>query len=57
VKEAEANEQHKSVIGALRAAAPKREFKQINFQVGDRGSVVEGDFYIKLKKLDAKSLM
>jgi len=57
VKEAEANEQHKSIIGALRAAAPKREFKQINFQVGDRGSVVEGDFYIKLKKLDAKSLM
>jgi len=54
VKEAEANEQHKSIIGALRAAAPKWFFEQINFVVGNRGSVVEGDFYTKLKKLDVE---
>jgi len=52
VKEAEANEQHKSIINALRAAAPKWEFEQINFVVGYRGSVFESDFYTKLKKLD-----
>jgi hypothetical protein len=51
VKEAEANEQHKSIISALRAAAPQWEFEQINFVVGDGGSVVERDFYTKLKKL------
>ena len=54
VKEAEANEQHKSIIGALKAAAPKWEFEQINFVVGNRGSVVESDFYTKLKKLDVQ---
>jgi len=52
VKEAEANEQHESVIGALKAAAPKWEFQQINFVVGIRGSVVESEFYTKLKRLD-----
>jgi len=52
VKEAEANEQHKSIFGALKAAAPEWEFEQINFVVSDRGSVVERDFYTKLKKLD-----
>jgi len=52
VKGAEANEQHKSIIGALKAAAPEWEFEQINFVVGNRGSVVESDFYTKLKKLD-----
>jgi len=52
VKEAAANEQHKSIIGALKAAAPKWEFEQINFVVGKRGSVVESDFYTKLTKLD-----
>jgi len=31
VKDAEANEQHKSIIGALKAAAPEWEFEQINF--------------------------
>jgi len=45
VKDAEANEQHK-------AAAPKWEFEQIKFVVGNRGSVVESDFYTKVKKLD-----
>jgi len=29
VKDAEANEQHKSIIGALKAAAPEWEFEQI----------------------------
>jgi len=54
VKEAEANEQHKSIISALKAAAPKWEFEQINFVVGNRRSVVESDFYTKLKKLDVQ---
>ena len=51
MKNAEANEQHKSIIGALKAAAPKWEFEQINFVVGNRGSVFESDFYTILKKL------
>jgi len=54
VKEAEANEQHKSIIGALKATAPKWEFEQINFVVGNRGLVVESDLYTKLKKLDVQ---
>jgi len=54
VKEAEADEQHKSIIGALKAAAPKWEFEQINFVVGNRGSVVESDFYTKRTKLDVQ---
>jgi len=37
VKEAEEKEKHKSIISALRAAAPKCEFEQIDFVVGDRG--------------------
>jgi len=52
VKDAEAHEQHKSIIGALKDAAPEWEFEQITFVVGNRGSVVESDFYTKLKKLD-----
>jgi len=48
VKDTEANEQRKSIIGALKAG----EFEQITFVVGNRGSVVESDFYTKLKKLD-----
>jgi len=52
VKEAEANEQHKSIIGALKAAALEWKFEQINFVVGNRRSVVQSDFYTKLKKLD-----
>jgi len=52
VKEAEANEQHKGMTGALKAAAPELEFEQINFVVGNRRSVVESDFYTKIKKLD-----
>jgi len=52
VKEAEANEQHKSIISALKAAAQEWEVEQTTFVVGNRGSVVESDFYTKLKKLD-----
>jgi len=52
VKDAEAHEQHKRIIGALKAAAPEWEFELINFVVGKRRSVVESDFYTKLKKLD-----
>ena len=52
MKDAEANEQHKSIIGALKAPAPEWEFEQINFVVGNRGSVVESDLYTKLNKLD-----
>ena len=33
VKEAEANEQHKSIVCALRAAAPKWVFERINFVI------------------------
>jgi len=44
VKDAEANEQHKSIIGALKAVAPEWKFEQINFVVGNCGSVVESDF-------------
>jgi len=54
VKEAESNERHKSIIGALRAAAPKWEFEQIDFVVGNHGSMVESNFYAKLKKLDVQ---
>jgi len=44
--------QHKSIIGALKAAAPNLESEQTNFVLGNRGSVVESNFYTKLKKLD-----
>ena len=40
-----ANEQHRSIIAALRAAAPEWTFEQINFVAGRRGAVVEDDFY------------
>ena len=51
MKEAEANEQHKSIINALKAATPRWEFEEINFVVGNRGLVVESDLYTKLKNL------
>jgi len=54
VKEAESNEQHKSIIGALKAAAPGWEFEQIHFVVGNRGSVLKSDFYTNFKKLDVQ---
>jgi len=52
VKIAEANEQNKSIINALRAATPTWIFDQINFVAGNHGSVVESDFYTNLKQLD-----
>ena len=52
MEDAEANEQHKSIIGALKVATPQWEFEQINFVVDNRRSVVESDFYTKFKKLD-----
>ena len=54
MKDAEAHEEHKIIISALKAAAlaAEWEFEQINFAVGNRGSVVESGFYTKLKKLD-----
>jgi len=51
VKEAEAKEQRKSTIGALRVAAPTWVFEQIKLVVG---TVVESNFYTKLKKLDVQ---
>ena len=54
VKEVEVNEQHQSIIGTPRAAAPKWEFEQINLVVGNCGSVVASDFYTKLQKLDVQ---
>jgi len=55
VKEDEANEQHRSIIEALTAAAPEWTFEQINFVAGRRGAVVEDDFYNKLEKLSVQA--
>jgi len=52
VKEDEADEQHKSIIEVLKAAAPECTFEQINFVAGWRGAVVEDDFYNKLETED-----
>ena len=54
VKEDDANEQHRSVIEALRAAAPEWTFEQITFVAGRRGAVMEDDFYNKLEKLNVQ---
>jgi len=51
MKKAEANEQHKSIIIALKVATLEWEFEQINFVVCNRGSVVESDFYTRSKSL------
>jgi len=40
VKGDEANKQHRSIIEALRAAAPEWTFEQINFVAGRCGAVV-----------------
>jgi len=55
VKEDEANEQHRNIIEALRAAAPEWTFEQINFVAERRGAVVEDDFYNKLQKLNVQA--
>jgi len=41
VKDAEANELHKSIISALKTTALEWGFEQISFVVGNRGSVVK----------------
>ena len=55
VKEDEAKEQHKSIIEALKAAAPEWTFEQINFVTGRCGVVVEDDFYNTLDKLNVQA--
>jgi len=55
VKKHEANEQHRSIIEARRAAAPEWTFEQINFVAGQRGAVVEDDFFNKLEKLNVQA--
>jgi len=55
VKEDEANEQHRSIIEALRAAALEWTFEQINFVAGRRGAVVEDDLYNKLEKFNVQA--
>jgi len=55
IKEDEANEQHRSIIEALRAASPEWTFEQINFVAGRRGAVVEDDFNNKLEKLNVQA--
>ena len=51
----EANEQHKSIIKALKAAAPEFTFEQINFVSGWRCAVVEDNFYNKLRRLNVQT--
>jgi len=55
VKEDEASEQHKSIIEALKVAAPEWTFEQINFVAGRCDAVVEDDFYNKLEKLNVRA--
>ena len=55
VKEDEANEQHLSIIEALRGAASEWTFEQINFVAGRRGAAVEDDFCNKLEKLNVQA--
>ena len=55
VKEDEANKQNRSIIEALRAAAPGWTFEQFNIVAGRRGAVVEDDFYINLEKLNEQA--
>ena len=54
VKE-EANEQHKSIIEALKTDAPEWMFELINFVAGRRSAVVEDDFYNKLERLNVQA--
>jgi len=54
-KEDEANEPHKSIIEALKAATPEWTFEQINFVAERRGAVVEDDFYNKLERLNVQA--
>jgi len=40
----------KSIIEALKAAAPEWTLEQISFVAGRRGAVVEDDFYNRLER-------
>jgi len=53
--ESRSNEQHKSIINALKAAAHEWTFEQINFVAGSRSAVVEDDVYNKLEKLNVQA--
>jgi len=55
LKEEEANEQHKSIIEALKAAAPEWTFEPINFVARRRGALVEDNFYNKLERLSVQA--
>jgi len=55
VKEDEANEQLKSIIEALKAAAPEFTFERINFVAWRRGAIVEDDFYNKHERLSVQA--
>ena len=55
IKEDKAKEKHRSIIEALRAAAPEWTFEPINFVAGRRDAVVEDDFYNKLEKVTVQA--
>ena len=54
-KETAVNEQHSSIIEVLRAVANEWVVEQINFVAGNRGSVMEIDFYEKLENFDVQA--
>jgi len=47
--------EHRSIIEALKSAAPEWTFEQIKFVAERRGAVVEDDFYDKLEKLNVQA--
>jgi len=55
VTEDKANEQHKSIIKVLKAAAPEWTLEQINFVAGRHGAVVEDDFHNKFERLNVQA--
>jgi len=55
VKEDEANEQHRSIISALKAATLEWIFEQADTLAWRCGAVVEDDFYNKLEKLNVQA--
>ena len=50
LNEDEANQQHKSIIEALKAAALEWTFQQFNFVASRRGAAAEDDFYDKFER-------
>jgi len=55
VKKDEVNEQHKSIIKALKVAAPEWTFVRIILVAGRRGAVLKDDFYNKLERLSLQA--